>query len=144
MGSKRKIQGSRHYRSALRALRYLAVGVSTFLIDLVILFALTNLLGVPYTIAVAIGFIIGITLNYAISRAWVFRGTEQHIHHGYAYFLGGGLVSLTAILTLVTVFVERLGIPLLFARILVSGIVGCGNYLFNLYLNFKVAGKHIH
>lgn len=131
-------------KSLYRFIRYITVGVSTFLIDLVILFVLTNLLAVPYTIAVAIGFIIGMSLNYAISRAWVFRGTERHIHHGYAYFLGGGLVSLTAILTLVTVFVERFGIPLLFARILVSGIVGCGNYLFNLYLNFKVAGKHIH
>lgn len=133
-----------HWKSFYRLIRYVVVGVSTFLIDLVILFALTKFFSVPYTYAVAIGFIIGISLNYTISRAWVFRGTERHIHHGYAYFLGGGLVSLTAILTLVTVFVERFGIPLIFARIVVSGIVGCGNYLFNLYLNFKVVGKHIH
>lgn len=131
-------------RAVYRFARYYLVGGSTFLIDLVILFSLTNFFNTPYQWAVAIGFIIGISINYAVSRLWVFSGTERRLHHGYVYFLGGGIVSLTAVLTLVGILVEKVGIPLIFARLVVSGIVGMGNYLFNLYLNFKVVGKHIH
>ncbi len=96
----------------------------------------------PYLLAVAIGFVVGISVNYAISRMWVFKGSLRKIHHGYLYFLSAGLLSLIAILTLVGTLVSGFGVPLLIARPIVSGIVGCGNYLFNLYLNFKVAGKH--
>lgn len=125
-----------------RLSKYASVGVSTFLIDLGILFSLTTLFHVFYLYAVAIGFGIGITLNYIISRTWVFKGTARTIHHGYIYFVGGGVVSLGVVLTLVGILVGTLGIPLLIARGIVSGIVGIGNYLFNLYINFNVAGKH--
>lgn len=131
-------------RALYRFARYYLVGGSTFLIDLVILYALTIFFNVPYQLAVGIGFAIGVSINYAVSRLWVFTGTERRLHHGYAYFLGAGLLSLAAVLTLVGILVERFGISLIVARILVSGVVGIGNYLFNLYLNFKVAGKHVH
>ncbi|MES2014496.1 MAG: GtrA family protein [Patescibacteria group bacterium] len=125
-----------------RASRYLAVGVCTFLIDLAIVVLLTSVFSIHYVIAVSIGFAVGISLNYTLSRRLVFRGTKRTVNRGYMYFLSAGLVSLTAILILVGIFVGVLGMPLIAARILASGIVGSGNYLFNLFLNFNVAGQH--
>ncbi len=132
-------------RKALyRASRYASVGISTFIVDLGIVFFLINTFQINYLYAVAVGFIIGISLNYTISRLWVFKGSTRTIHHGYLYFVSAGLISLTAVLTFVGIMVSGLGIPLIIARPIVSGIVGCGNYLFNLHFNFKVAGKHVH
>ncbi len=120
--------------------RYFLVGFSTFALDLLILFALLEL-GVPYLIAVAIGFLIGVSLNYAISRAWVFRGSDRKLRQGYLYFVTAAGTGLFIILSSVGLLVEVFGLPVIVARIIVSGAVGYGNYLFNLYLNFKVAKK---
>ncbi len=129
-------------RGLYRFARYSAVGVSTFLLDLLIVFVLVNGFAVHYLVAIAIGFIAGVSINYAVSRLWVFRGTLRSLGEGYLYFVCAGLLGLGAILSLTALLVESFGISLFPARIAVSGIVGIGNYLFNLYLNFKVAGKH--
>jgi len=130
-------------KGVYRAIRYGSVGTSTFLFDLGIVFFLINVFDVHYLHAVAIGFVVGITLHYAISRLWVFKGTERTIHHGYLYFVTAGIVSLTTVLLLVSILVGGLGMPLIIARPMISAVVGSANYLFNLYLNFKVAGKHV-
>ncbi|TAJ15917.1 GtrA family protein [Patescibacteria group bacterium] len=131
-------------RTFSRFVRYFAVGGSTFLIDLAILYALTTFFHVPYQIAVAIGFGIGVSLNYFIARRFVFKGTERTMHHGYVYFLSAGILGIIAVTSLVSLLVESFGFSLIVARVLVSGCVGIVNYLFNLHVNFKVVGKHLH
>ena len=125
-----------------RFFRYLLVGVSTLTLDLLLLAAMTELLGVPYFVAVPAGFLAAATLNYAISRKHVFRGTSRAVHHGYAYFIT--LASLGALVTTLgtAFFVEYAGFYYLFARVFVAGFVGAANYLMNLHFNFKVAGHH--
>lgn len=125
-----------------RFLRYLGVGVSTLTLDLLFLAAMTELMGVPYYVAVPIAFLTTATLNYAISRKHVFRGTTRGVHHGYAYFIT--LASLGAFVTTAgtAFFVEYVGFFYLFARVFVAGFVGTANYLINLHFNFKVAGHH--
>ncbi|MDO8523647.1 MAG: GtrA family protein [bacterium] len=129
-------------RGLQRFARYATVGVLTLGMDLFIVYILVNVFAVYYLFAVATGFTIGLSTNYAVSRWWVFQETKRSLERGYAYFILAGLLSLAAILFLTALLVESFGIPLFPARIAVSGIVGFGNYLFNLYLNFKVAGKH--
>jgi putative flippase GtrA len=125
-----------------RFLRYLAVGVSTLTLDLLFLAAMTELFGVPYFVAVPIAFLTTASLNYAISRKHVFRGTSRTVHHGYAYFIT--LASLGAFVTTAgtAAFVEYAGFYYLFARVFVAGFVGTANYLINLHFNFRVAGHH--
>ncbi|MDE2079231.1 MAG: GtrA family protein [Patescibacteria group bacterium] len=124
-----------------RFARYTAIGVSTFALDLGMLYLLT-IRGINYLLAVACGFTLGVSVNYALSRPLVFAKTERPYHHGYAYFLGVGVVALVAVVSLTGVLVSLFGVPLFPARIAVAGIVGFAGYLFNLHYNFKVAGKH--
>lgn len=131
-------------RTFTRFVRYFAVGGSTFLIDLVILYLLTAFFYVPYQLAVAIGFGIGVSLNYFIARRFVFKGTKRTMQHGYAYFITAGILGMIAVTSLVSLLIESFGVSLIIARVFVSGVVGIVNYLFNLHLNFKVAGKHVH
>jgi putative flippase GtrA len=129
-------------KGLLRFARYLAVGVSTFLLDLGLLFLAVHFGRIPYYIATPCAFLIAVSLNYALSREIVFRGTERKWHHGYVYFATVALGGAALTTTLVTLLVSQLGLFYLLARIIVAGIVGMGNYLFNLHLNFKIVGKH--
>jgi len=106
------------------------------------LYVAVSLIHIPYYIATPCTFLIAVSCNYALSRRFVFKGTGRSWHGGYMYF---GVVAVSgAIVTtaLVSILVSFFGLYYLFARVIVAGIIGMGNYLFNLYLNFKVVGKH--
>ena len=131
-----------HTRAVHRFLRYVLVGGSTFAFDLLLIWLLTEFLSVPYWLSTALGFGIAVSLNYFISRRFVFRGTARRLDHGYVFFIlfavGGAMFIASAVTLLVSLF----ALHYLTARILVAGVVGIGNYLFNLHFNFRVAGHH--
>lgn len=125
----------------MRFIRYAIVGVGTFLFDLAMLYAAVSYLHVAYYVATPCTFLIAVSCNYALSRAHVFKGTERSWHAGYAYFIALALLGAAATTVLVALLVSSFGIYYLVARIAVAGIVGVGNYLYNLHINFRVAGK---
>jgi putative flippase GtrA len=125
-----------------RFLKYSLVGVGTFLIDLSILFLATNYIGIPYYIATACSFLIAISINYSISRPFVFKQAKRAWRSGYFYFAGIGIGGALVTTGLVVVLVQYFNLYYIFARILVAGIVGIGNYLIHLYLNLRVANDH--
>ncbi|HRH55901.1 MAG TPA: GtrA family protein [Candidatus Paceibacterota bacterium] len=134
----------RHLRNPalLRFLKYALVGGSTFAFDLLLIWIMTEFLGVPYYWSTALGFLIAVSINYFVSRRYVFKGTARRMHHGYLYFIlfaGGGALVITGAVALL---VSLLAFHYLVARIAVACVVGTGNYLFNLHYNFKVAGYH--
>ncbi|MBU2103644.1 GtrA family protein [Patescibacteria group bacterium] len=128
--------------STRRFIRYAVVGISTLLFDLLLLVGLTELVGVPYYIATPFAFLVAVSINYALSRMHVFRGTIRPVHHGYVYFIGiaflGAFITTSGVALLVSFF----GMYYLLARVLVAGFVGVANYLLNLHFNFRVAGHH--
>ena len=130
------------FRTVIRFGRYLVIGVSTFLLDLGMLYVAVSHLGIPYYLATPCSFLITVSCNYALSRKFVFFETSRSWHGGYAYFIGVALSGALVTTLLVTGLVSFFGLYYLIARTIVAGLVGIGNYLFNLYLNFKVAGNH--
>ena len=125
-----------------RFLRYASVGISTLLFDLGMLYVAVSIFGLPVYIATPLTFLIAVSCNYALSRRYVFQKTERGWIHGYGYFAIVAIIGALVTTTLVEALVTYAGLFYLIARVLVAGIVGIGNYLFNLYLNFKVVGKH--
>jgi len=125
-----------------RFLKYATVGGSTFAFDLLLLWAMTEVFLVPYLLSTALAFLVAVSINYFVSRRFVFKGTSRKMHHGYIYFIiiacGGALAVTGAVALLVT----TLALHYLAARVLVACVVGIGNYLFNLHFNFKVVGHH--
>lgn len=132
----------KHRRSYVRFLRYMGVGGSTFAFDLVLLFALTEYAHIPYYVATPGAFLIAVSINYLVSRRVVFRGTKRALGHGYLYFIGFALLGAAGTTLGVAGLVTAFGLHYLYARVLVACVVGIGNYLANLFLNFKVAGIH--
>lgn len=129
-------------RALTRFLKYALVGGSTFAFDLLLIWIMTEFLTVPYWASTALGFVIAVSLNYLVSRRFVFKGTSRRMHHGYLYFISFALGGAVLITGAVALLVSLLSLHYLVARILVACVVGMGNYLFNLHFNFKVAGHH--
>ena len=127
-----------------RFFKYSLVGSSTFALDLGLLFILIDGFKWHPTAAAGTSFIIAVSLNYLLSRRYVFPGSIRSTNSGFLTFLGiasGGLVLVTG---LMAVFVGIFGWNFLFSRTLIAVITGFWNYLLNLYVNFKVAGQHKH
>ncbi len=129
------------YRALARFLRYTCVGGGTFTLDLSMLCLFTEIFDLPTVFSAGLAFLIAVSLNYFISRKIVFKGTSREIKQGYIGFLiiaGTGLVIVSGGMYLM---VDRFRWQYLISRILVSLITGVWNYLLNLHINFKVAGK---
>lgn len=128
--------------AAFRFLRYTLVGGSTFAFDLLLLYVVTEFLGVPYYIATPGAFLIAVSINYLVSRKFVFKGTTRGHTVGYSAFILVALMGAGVTTLGVTLLVTYAGLYFLVARVLTACVVGMGNYLFNLFYNFKVVGLH--
>ena len=126
----------------IRFLRYTLVGGGTFGFDLLLLYVVTEYLGVPYYVATAGAFLVAVSINYFISRRFVFKGTQRSLHGGYLYFITLALAGAAITTAGVALLVTYVGLYYMVARVLVAFIVGTINYLSNLFFNFRVVGMH--
>lgn len=121
-----------------RFLKYAAIGISTFGIDLLLLLVFTELFTFNYLISAGVAYILAISVNYLLSRHYVFSGTLRSAHAGYAIFLVIAGIGFLIVTGCMYVFVQAFGLNLFVSRIIVAGIVGVWNYVMNLYVNFRV------
>ncbi len=121
-----------------RFLQYSLVGITTFGFDLLLLFALIELFHVSVVLATMVAFAIAVTLNYSISRQWVFRGTKRGFLTGHLYFFILAMLGLCITTLLMWLLTSDASVQLYIVRTMVAGLVGIGNYLLNGYFNFKV------
>ncbi|MEI6480292.1 MAG: GtrA family protein [bacterium] len=124
-----------------RFMKYGIVGVSTFAFDLLLLYVFTDFFSWNYIISTGIAFTIAISINYFFSRRFVFSGTLKSIHKGYFAFMSIACVGIIVAMLGMAILVGVFHFKFLNSRIIIAGVVGVWNYLMNLYVNFKVAGK---
>lgn len=129
-------------QSLQRFFKYFGVGASTFLFDLAVLFVFIDVFRWNYIVSAGASFLVAISLNYYISRRYVFHGSLRSVHAGYLIFIIIALVGLFAVAGGMLLFVQILGWHYISSRIVVALLVGIWNYAMNLYVNFRVAGKH--
>jgi putative flippase GtrA len=76
-------------------MRYVVVGGIAFAVDFGTLYALTEFARSHYLVSAAVGFLLGLILNYWLSRAWVFaRRTVEKASVEFAVFAIIGVVGL--------------------------------------------------
>lgn len=125
-----------------RFLKYTSVGVSTFAFDLLLLFILVDLFSFSQVYAAGAAFLIAVSFNYWISRRYVFKGTLRGVKAGYVNFLLIAVAGLLIVMGGMYVLTIHFDLQYLLARVITAGVTGFWNYLINLFVNFKVAGKH--
>ncbi len=126
----------------IRFFKYWLTGSSTFLLDLLLLFIFVDYFEASYVSAASASFLIAVSVNYFISRHFVFKGTLRSVGRGYVNFILIALAGLIIIAVGMYVLTSILAVHYLLARITIAGMTGLWNYLMNLYVNFKVAGKY--
>lgn len=129
-------------KGLIRFIKYTSISGTTFLFDLFLLFFLIDVCKLHYLIATGVAFVVAVSINYCITRKYVFSKTLRSIHYGYIAFLSIATFGMISVLTLMTVFVEIFQWNYAVSRISIACVIGTINYLLNLFFNFKVVGKH--
>ncbi|MCL5005779.1 MAG: GtrA family protein [Acidobacteria bacterium] len=103
--------------------RYVFAGGFSFVCDTGTLFALTQFLRVNYLISAAVGFTIGVGVNYLLCRRWVFqRRRLENTTVEMVLFVLIGVVGLGFNELILWTFQAKLGIYYMVAKV-VSGVV---------------------
>ena len=103
--------------------RYVVVGGVAFVCDTGTLYSVTQFLKVNYLISAAVGFALGVGVNYLFCRKWVFKRRRlENATVEMTIFVLIGVVGLGLNELILWTFQAKLGIYYMFAKV-VSGVV---------------------
>lgn len=93
---------------------------------------------INYNVAIVVGYIIGVSLNYAACHHVVYRGTEQTFWRGYFIFMCLAAIGMLLILGVVNAILYFTDWNLLIVRTLAAAIVGFCGFIINTFFNFRL------
>lgn len=126
-----------------RFVQYSLLGAGTLGVDMALLFLLAGALQINYLAAAAVAFLCAVTINYLLSRRFVFKGSTRKQTAGYLYFLMIAAFGMLLVTVGMYILVEHWGMYYMISRVLISTVTGLWNYTMNLFFNFKVAGVYV-
>lgn len=111
-------------------------------VDYIVMILCTELLGIHYTISIAIGGIIGAFINFSLNKSWAFQSKDNNYKHSYGnQLLRFAIVALNSILLKAAgtyCITTYLHIGYKFSRIITDLIVSLGiNYTLQRNWVFK-------
>lgn len=119
----------------MQLVRFLAVGVSGYVVNLLVFWAATSA-GAHYIPAAIVAFIVAWTNNFLLNRHWTFRaGDEAMVGQGLRYLLVC-LVALGANLVILHVLVDA-GLGEIYAQAIAIILVTPLNYLLSRRWSFR-------
>lgn len=121
-----------------RFILYDFASIITFLIDITIVWLLTQFLHFHYLLSVTIGLTVAVMLNYIIGRKFIFVGTKRKFKQGYVISLIIAFFVFLLILALTYSFVNFLGLNYLAARFIAGIIAGILSYAADSYFTYKM------
>lgn len=116
---------------------YLIFGVLTTLVNIVVYFVASNLLGVNYLISNFLAWFISVLFAYITNRAYVFESTSSQFIKEAIKFFGSRLTTGLIDMGLMWLLVSFTPINDILIKILVNIIVIVLNYIFSKLFVFK-------
>lgn len=110
----------------------------SFAVDMALLWMLVEWAGWAKMPAAALGFLVAMTVHYALARIWVFRGADRGLAAGYLYFFLNQLVGLAITLGLFALLMAVTDLHYLVLRVLASLAAGLVAFTLNAVYNFKL------
>ncbi|HEY3764545.1 MAG TPA: GtrA family protein [Gaiellales bacterium] len=117
--------------------RYCAVGASGYVVNSALFWLLDR--AAPYPIAFALAFVAAASTNFALNRAWTFRGGGGRVSPQYVRFLAVSLVALAADLLVLTALVEGAGVPKMVAAAVAIAAATPASFAGNRLWTFRAA-----
>jgi len=133
-------KGSRLSLFAKHAAKYYAVGASGILVNLGLLYYLTEYVGLWYFLSYALAISVSITSNFILNKFWTFRDSidSQKTIVMYVKFVSVSLVGMAIQLGSVYVLVESLTVYYMLAALISICIAGAINFIINRHWTFGV------
>lgn len=125
---------------AKQAAKYYAVGASGVLVNLALLYYLTEFVGLWYFLSYTLAISASITTNFILNKVWTFRESidSQKTIVMYAKFVSVSLLGMAIQLGSVYVLVESFAVYYMLAAIISIGIAGAINFIINRRWTFGV------
>jgi putative flippase GtrA len=113
------------------------VSCCVFAFDLILLWALVDILAMGKILAAALAFVVANSIHYLFCRVWIFPGSARPMTSGYVYFFVNAGVGLLVTLILFDLLMVAAGMNYMIARVVASVFAGLASFLLNAVLNFK-------
>jgi len=135
--SRQRVNASlRHLGNWLQLLKFCVVGSIGYGVNLAVYWLCVDPLGVHYIPAAVISFLVGVTNNYTLNRAWTFRDDRGRVVMQGLRFLVVSLLALGANLLVLYVLVE-LGLGKIPAQAIAIVTVTPVNFIGNKLWSFR-------
>ncbi len=133
-------KGGRLSRFAKQAAKYYAVGASGVLVNLGLLFYLTEYVGLWYFLSYTLAISASITSNFILNKFWTFRDSinSQRTIVMYVKFSSVSFLGMGIQLGSVYFLVESLSIYYMLAALISISIAGAINFIINRSWTFGV------
>lgn len=129
-------------KTGVQLIRYTFVGGIAFLIDFGLLYILTEYGHFHYLLSAGISFMAGLTVNYLLSKKWVFHKSKIK-HRSVEFILFGiiGLIGLGFNTLFLWIFTDIFAIYYMASKILTAILVYLWNFFARKYLLFTPREK---
>ena len=125
-----------------KIVRFSISGTISAAIDLGILYALTDILGIWYIASATFAFIVSATINFYMQKFWSFRaGETEYLRKQVFFFALLGVFNIIANTALLYFFVEWFGIWYIFSQIIIILILGVVNFVSYSFIFRKILRK---
>ncbi len=122
----------------IQFLRYCCVGGVAFIVDFTFLYILTDFFGIHYLSSAALSFLLGLIVNYHLSKMWVFDKTLiQNRFAEFGIFALIGLVGLLINELSIWFLTEKLHVYYLSSKVFTASIVLLWNFFLRKLVLFK-------
>jgi|TARA_B100001750_G_C15489320_1_gene590245 dolichol-phosphate mannosyltransferase len=125
---------------AKQAIKYYSVGGSGVLVNLGILYALTDFMGLWYIASQVIAISISISSNFLFNRFWTFSGSIQEQRNSVMYvkFIIVSLIGMGIQLGITFALVENIALYYMYAAGIGIVVAGAINYVVNRRWTFGI------
>ena len=123
-------------------IKYLITGGTAASADLVLLYILTDILGVWYLISASLAFAIAFFVSFFLQKFWTFRdGDKEIMYQQMGVYLAVALSNLALNAALMYALVDGFKVWYMLAQIMASGLIACESYFIYKLLIFNKNSK---
>jgi len=133
----RAVQALRRPHNWIQLAKFGVVGLSGYVVNLVVYALLLKQAGVHYLLAATVSFLVAATNNYIWNRLWTFRHQRGHVAYQGLRFLVVAILAYGANLLVLTGLVEVAGVDKIVAQAIAIVLVTPLNFIGNKLWSFR-------
>lgn len=125
-----------------RIIKYLIAGGTSALVDLSLLYILTDILGIWYLISACLAFATAFFVSFFLQKFWTFRdGDKEVMYKQMGAYSGVAMANFLINIALMYALVDGFKIWYMLAQFMASGLIAIESYLVYNFFIFNGSGK---